>query len=547
MAITKMTQPTGGAPLTTDDYSNHVAINEQLINNLPKNTFLLSEWDTLTEPEISLGVNIQHGGSFYKVDTADEAIAGAPADGRVYIKLAAAGAPLGSILTATFVTSLAGYSWDNNYQGFYHADGSQILPFILVKFNSTSWLKFNYFDYRDQQESSMADITVLPFMNGPALYNDDTVEGVPQPASTVFFPFCNPNLSNSDNDIPSLVHNANWLPVTDTEAKFADRGFYHLAEGAVVYDYVLGNEGFFRLRIQPNFEFDVGSNVYFLDNRSGATEATRLILVYLAADDTLALYIDADAGNHIRITSAAFLSTVALNIPMDIIGTWSKSGNVAKLFINGVEVLGNVTTGTGITTLAMTGDQITFGSRNSTNYPAPNFSADMYILDCLFGSTYDIDTDNYDGSGTTKPNYESDWLAFLNHTALIKGDGSAGFSSLDCEKINNGAGYFKEWIVDLPTWNMDTVVSCAIPMPQEIVDSIAQYGKNAVVLWHCSIIADNGIMILDLSLGGDVYLDLTNSLFYPRKDIGGFFDNASFDAVTDSRGQLYVKYRAPIS
>lgn len=549
MPITLMTPPTGGIPVTTDDYGNNVAIQQQLVNNLSKNTYGLTEWYTLTEPEISLGTNIQHGGSFYVVDTADESIAGAPADGRVYIKLTAGV----GVLTASFVTSLAGYSWDDIYQGFYHADGSQILPIILIKYNSTSWLKFNFFDYRDQKQESMADVVLLPAANTVDILNDDYVEGIPQPASTVFFPFCNPCLENSSGVIPKLISNANWKDYNDSEAKYSDRGLYHLDDGAVVYDYAWGNEGYIKLRIQPNFEFDVAANVYFIDSRSGITYALdRIILIYSFSDDKIVFYIDDDAGNYIRIWSDVFLSTVALNVPMDIVITWTKSGNNANMFINGVEMDGvgagtKTTLGTGIGSINIVGTDICFGSVNSTTTKAPGKTANMYILDCIAGNTYSANTTNYDGTGTTKPQYEDDWLVLKNHSGMLKGTGAVGFKSIDCDKINNGGGYYAEKVIKIGSWNMNS--SAAGLTSKFVSHGLSATERLTAFIVDVMIYNDagtgrkplNSISTISGNPNGTAF-DIDATAIYLFAFTGELFDTNLYDDTTINRGEILLKY-----
>lgn len=129
MAINLVPPPTGGAPVSTTDYNaQNVNIYAQF-NSMDQNTLHLTEWDTLTVPKLKQDVYISHGGSLFQVQTSDYTIGGAPANGNVYVKVSRSG----DTLIAVFVNSIVGYSWDFNYNGFYHADGSQILPYVLVK------------------------------------------------------------------------------------------------------------------------------------------------------------------------------------------------------------------------------------------------------------------------------------------------------------------------------------------------------------------------------------------------------------------------------
>lgn len=128
MAINLVTAPTGGAPLSTDDYDNQNGYIYALLLSIDQNTLHLTEWDTLTVPKLKEDVYIQHGGALFQVQSTDYTIGGAPSNGRVYIKIARSG----DTLVATFVNSAAGYTWNEVYNGFY-SGSDQLLPYILYK------------------------------------------------------------------------------------------------------------------------------------------------------------------------------------------------------------------------------------------------------------------------------------------------------------------------------------------------------------------------------------------------------------------------------
>jgi len=153
MAIPLQTPPTGGAPITDADYDYQNNILTTFLNELNSKQLLLTEWDTLTEPEIASGVNIQHGGARYRA-TSNTAITGAPANGRVYIKIAVSG----SAIVASFVNSAAGYTWSYIYNGFYHADESQLLPYVLWK-DTADYYKYTL-DYSMDKFDITADIII---------------------------------------------------------------------------------------------------------------------------------------------------------------------------------------------------------------------------------------------------------------------------------------------------------------------------------------------------------------------------------------------------
>jgi hypothetical protein len=131
MAFELITAPTGGAPLTINDYDAQNQFLTACINKLMSDQLHLTEWDTLNEPKIKQGVYVQHGGALFIVNDANEDISGAGglSNGRVYIKITR----VGDVLTASFTNSAIGYSWDYQYCSFYHADGTQLLPYVIYK------------------------------------------------------------------------------------------------------------------------------------------------------------------------------------------------------------------------------------------------------------------------------------------------------------------------------------------------------------------------------------------------------------------------------
>ena len=68
MAIEILPVPTGGAPLTTDDYDSQNVEIQNSIFSVNRETIYLTEWGTLIEPEIEQGVVIHHAGNLYIVN-----------------------------------------------------------------------------------------------------------------------------------------------------------------------------------------------------------------------------------------------------------------------------------------------------------------------------------------------------------------------------------------------------------------------------------------------------------------------------------------------
>lgn len=139
-----VTAPTGSAPLSNTDYDAQNNYIQAAINKLLSDQLHLTEWDTLTEPEMAQYVYVQHGGALFRVNDGNLEItgAGALANGRVYIKVTRAG----DELDFSFTNSAAGYSWNYVYNGFYHADDTQLLPYILYRttyFYPVEFYKYN--------------------------------------------------------------------------------------------------------------------------------------------------------------------------------------------------------------------------------------------------------------------------------------------------------------------------------------------------------------------------------------------------------------------
>lgn len=165
MAINLITPPTGGAPLTTADYNAQNVYIQPLVSAMYKAPLHLTEWDTLSKPGLKEGVYINHGGAFFQVqDSNYEFISGTPTPGRVYIKVIRSG----DTLIASDVGSATGYSWNYVYNGFYHSDGSQLLPYVI--FFDTP----NYHKYLISHAGDTFDIAsdTITFQNDLVIKND---------------------------------------------------------------------------------------------------------------------------------------------------------------------------------------------------------------------------------------------------------------------------------------------------------------------------------------------------------------------------------------
>lgn len=128
MAITKVGAMTD--PPVAGDYAILQAKLDAYAKQIGNQGMILTQWtNTTTAPKIAMGSYITHGGTLFVVDTEDFAVPAPAGDGTYYLKVAASGATL----ALSWVASLSGYTWNAIYNGLYHADESQILPYQLVK------------------------------------------------------------------------------------------------------------------------------------------------------------------------------------------------------------------------------------------------------------------------------------------------------------------------------------------------------------------------------------------------------------------------------
>lgn len=128
MAITKVGTYTN-PPEDIDDYTAIVDHLNAFLKQVGSNAMILTEWiNTTTTPAIALGSYISHGGVLFVVDTEDYAITAPVADGTYYLKVEASG----DTLLLSWASSITGYAWNAIYNGLYHSDESQILPYQLV-------------------------------------------------------------------------------------------------------------------------------------------------------------------------------------------------------------------------------------------------------------------------------------------------------------------------------------------------------------------------------------------------------------------------------
>ena len=121
-------------PPVAGDYTILQAKLDAYAKQIGNQGMILTQWiNTTTKPDIALGSYIVHGGTLFIVDTEDFAVTEPAGDGTYYLKVAVSG----DTLAVSWVASLTGYTWNAIYNGLYHTDESQILPYQLVKSGAT--------------------------------------------------------------------------------------------------------------------------------------------------------------------------------------------------------------------------------------------------------------------------------------------------------------------------------------------------------------------------------------------------------------------------
>jgi len=132
MAITKVGAMTD--PPVAGDYTILQAKLDAYAKQIGNQGMILTQWtNTTTAPKIAMGSYITHGGTLFVVDTEDFAVTEPAGDGTYYLKVSVSG----DTLALAWIASLSGYTWNAIYNGLYHSDESQILPYQLVKVGAT--------------------------------------------------------------------------------------------------------------------------------------------------------------------------------------------------------------------------------------------------------------------------------------------------------------------------------------------------------------------------------------------------------------------------
>jgi hypothetical protein len=136
MAINKVVAP-NSVPTNVSDYVAQNAHMMGFMTQVNMQAFVLTDPTTADKPKIALGSYINHGGSLYKVEGADESITGTPADGKVYVRVTGS-----ATLSASFISDISGYSYNHAY-GTMTSGAYTLLPYEIRK-SGSNWVKYRY-------------------------------------------------------------------------------------------------------------------------------------------------------------------------------------------------------------------------------------------------------------------------------------------------------------------------------------------------------------------------------------------------------------------
>lgn len=132
MAITKV-GTYRNPPVDITDYEAIVAHLEAYTRQIGNQGMILTEWtNDTTQPKIAMGSYISHGGVLYVVEDEDYGLPALSSDGTYYLRVSASG----DTLALDYITDLTGYVWNAIYNGLYHSDGKQVLPYQVVRVSS---------------------------------------------------------------------------------------------------------------------------------------------------------------------------------------------------------------------------------------------------------------------------------------------------------------------------------------------------------------------------------------------------------------------------
>ena len=160
-------------PEDITDYEAMVAHLDAYTRQVGNQGMILTEWTNTTNvPKIAMGSYISHGGVLYVVEDEDYVLPALSVDGTYYIRVAVSG----ETLALDYITDLTGYVWNAIYNGLYHPDGKQVLPYQVVKSGASvgKWKitnlmqvdGFNIVNYLGESSRQSIDVTIAEIAVG---------------------------------------------------------------------------------------------------------------------------------------------------------------------------------------------------------------------------------------------------------------------------------------------------------------------------------------------------------------------------------------------
>lgn len=175
MSISKVNFSSAGLPITAADYT---ALEKSILSLVSGfDGVILTAWDDkTTTPKITQSVYIRHAGNTYQVTGADETITGTLSAGNNYVKLTGTG----STLTASYVTSLSGYTFNPVYNGWYNGSDQILTEFVVLDGSdiiNTKNISRYEFDKNIDQDGLLRAIGDVEISNDLTVSNDLQVNG----------------------------------------------------------------------------------------------------------------------------------------------------------------------------------------------------------------------------------------------------------------------------------------------------------------------------------------------------------------------------------
>lgn len=205
MAIEIIPQPTTPAPTEKVGRSDYQRQND-LINALAsQGDEILTNWkDLASVPSIRQGTIIYHSGNLYSVNDQDEAISGSLSEGINYLRLTASG----DNLTAAWVTSLAGYSFNEAQNGLYNGV-NLIVRAMVFKVGSENirglhldnTINGSFFDSTGDLHASDLFARSIDLSRIPKVTQLSLLESSSNPTQGAMFSFLSPFIPDNGNSV----------------------------------------------------------------------------------------------------------------------------------------------------------------------------------------------------------------------------------------------------------------------------------------------------------------------------------------------------------